>query len=57
MHVCTKMTIVDVSKHPKHYAGYKGTLGYGGIEWKLGNFEPFSFGLYQKYIFHIVLWF
>ena len=52
-----KMTIVDVSGHPKHSPGNKDTLEYGGIELKFRTFVPFRFSIYQSYIFHIVLCF
>ena len=49
-----KITIVDVSGHPKQYADHKETLEYGGIDLKYSTFVPFSLSLYQIYIFHIV---
>ena len=47
------MTTMDVSGHPKHYAGCKETLEYGGIELKFVTFVPFRFSLYRN----TILWF
>ena len=45
-------SILDVSGHPKQYAGYyKETLEYGEIELKFITFVPFRFSRYQNYIF------